>query len=227
MNNLQLKDVILLTRTKLRDRTLPEYSKGEEIFNMVSHIAGGAFAVSALVLCVITAAIHSNTWGIVGSAIYGVTMILLYTMSSIYHGLRAGTGKKVFQVIDHCSIFLLIAGTYTPITLVSIREESPVWGWIVFALVWGAAILGVVLNSIDLKKYKIFSMICYIGTGWGIVIALPVALRALSTPAFVLILTGGIAYTIGAVMYGLGKKKKFMHSMFHLMVILGSESTFK
>ncbi len=211
-----------MARTKLRDRLLPNYSRGEELFNMISHIVGGVFAISALVLCVVVAAMNQNVWGVVSGAIYGSTMIILYTMSSIYHGLRKGTGKKVFQVIDHCAVFLLIAGTYTPITLVAIREESLVWGWLVFGIVWASAILGIVLNAIDLKKFKVFSMACYIGTGWSIVIALPVALEALSAEALILILAGGIAYTLGAILYGIGKKRKFMHSIFHLLVLAGS-----
>ena len=100
-------------RTKLKDRVLPSYTKGEEIFNMVSHIVGGALAIAALVLCVIFAVIYNDAWGVVGAAIYGATMILLYTMSSIYHGLHPNMAKKVFQVIDHCTIYFLIAGTYT------------------------------------------------------------------------------------------------------------------
>lgn len=125
-----------MARTKLKDRELPDYTKGEEIFNMVSHIVGGALGVVAIVLCVIMAAIHRNVWGIVGGAVYGATMVILYTMSSIYHGLSPKlTAKKVFQVIDHCAIFLLIAGTYTPIALTSLREYSAPLGWTIFGIV--------------------------------------------------------------------------------------------
>lgn len=113
-------------RTKLADRKLPNYTKGEEIFNMVSHIVGAVAGIVVLVLCVIAAALNHNPYGVVGSVIYGVTMIMLYTMSSIYHGLRPGMAKKVFQVIDHCTIYLLIAGTYTPIALSAIRAVNPV-----------------------------------------------------------------------------------------------------
>ncbi len=189
---------------------------------MISHIVGGVFAIAALVVCVAVAVMHQNVWGIAGSAIYGSTMIILYTMSSIYHGLQAGISKKVFQVIDHCAVFLLIAGTYTPITLVALREASPLWGWIVFAIVWGAAVTGITLNAIDLKRFKVFSMICYVATGWSILIALPAAFEALSVPALSLIFAGGIAYTVGAILYGLGKKRAFMHSVFHLLVLAGS-----
>ena len=110
-----------MRRTKLADRKLPIYTKGEEIFNMTTHIVGGALGVVALVLCVVFASIHGNPYAIVSSVIYGVSMILLYTMSSIYHGLSPKlTAKKVFQIFDHCSIFLLIAGTYTPFCLVTL-----------------------------------------------------------------------------------------------------------
>jgi len=210
------------SRTKLRDRSLPSYSRGEEIFNMASHAAAAVFAVTALTLCVAFAAANRNVWGIVSGSVYGVTMISLYAMSGIYHGLTHELTKKVFQIIDHCAVFLLIAGTYTPITLVSLRESSPFWGWTVFGIVWVAAIVGIVLNSIDLRKYRVFSIICYIATGWSLLIALPAVLKALPASAFWLIFSGGIAYTVGAVLYAMGKSRKFMHCIFHLLVTAGS-----
>ena len=141
-----------MQRIKLSERILPTYTKGEEIFNMVSHIVGGALGIVATVLCVVFAAIKGNVYGIVSGAIYGATMIMLYTMSSIYHGLKPEkTSKKVFQVLDHCSIFLLIAGTYTPYALVALPK---ILGWVIFGVIWGAAILGIVFNSIDINKYK-------------------------------------------------------------------------
>ena len=212
-----------MLRTKLRDRILPLYTKGEEIFNMTSHIIGGGLGIVALVLCVVFAAIHHNVYGVVSSAIYGATLIILYTMSSIYHGLNKKlTAKKVFQVIDHCSIFLLIAGTYTPITLCTLREYNTALGWVIFGIIWALAVLGIVLNAIDLKKYKVFSMICYLGMGWCIIIKGSLLPQLLTTPGFILILLGGIAYTIGAILYGLGKKKKWMHSIFHIACVIGS-----
>ncbi len=212
-----------MVRTKLADRILPTYTKGEEIFNMVSHIVGGALGIVALTLCVIFSAIHRNVYGIVSSAIFGVTLIALYTMSSIYHGLKPKTkAKKVFQIIDHCSIFLLIAGSYTPFTLCTLREYNTALGWSIFGIVWGLAALGVVFNSIDLKKYKTFSMICYLAMGWCIIIKGNVLPTLLGTTGFLLLLSGGIVYTIGALLYGLGKKHKWMHSIFHLACVLGS-----
>ena len=212
-----------MKRIKLKERELPTYTKGEEIFNMVSHIVGGVLGITATVLCVVFASIHRNVYGIVSGAIYGFTMILLYTMSSIYHGLKSDrTSKKVFQIIDHCTIFLLIAGTYTPFLLWTLREPYPAVSWTLFGIVWGFSILGVVLNAIDLKRYKVFSLICYIALGWCIIFKINVLPKLLGIPGFILLVTGGIAYTIGAVFYGLGKKKKYMHSIFHLLILAGS-----
>lgn len=212
-----------MQRTKLKDRILPEYTKGEEIFNMVSHIVGAAFGITALVLCIIFSAIHKNPYAVISSSIYGVTIIILYTMSSIYHGMSAkGTAKKVFQILDHCSIFLLIAGSYTPFCLVMFREYNTALGWTIFGIIWGMAILGIVLNSIDIKKYKIFSMICYLGMGWCIIFTANLLPKLLGIPGLILLVAGGIAYTIGAIFYGFGKKKKYIHSIFHLFILLGS-----
>ena len=212
-----------MVRTKLKDRILPKYTKGEEIFNMTSHIVGGALGVVALVLCVVFAAINGNVYGVVSGAIYGITMIVLYTMSSIYHGLSPKRfSKRVFQVLDHCSIFLLIAGSYTPFALCTIREYDTASGWWIFGIIWAIAILGIVLNSIDIKKYKIFSMICYLVMGWCIIVRANLLPQLLVIPGFVLLLSGGIAYTIGAILYGVGKKYKWMHSVFHMFILLGS-----
>ena len=212
-----------MKRTKLSDRILPTYTKGEEIFNMTSHIVGGALGVVATVLCIVFAAVHGNGYGVVSGAIYGTTMIILYTMSSIYHGLNPKRkAKKVFQVLDHCSIYLLIAGSYTPFALVSLREYNTALGWTIFGIVWAMAILGITLNSIDIKKYKVFSMICYLVMGWCIVFKVNLLPSLIGVGGFILLLLGGLSYTIGAIIYGLGKKHKYMHSVFHLFILLGS-----
>lgn len=212
-----------MTRTKLKDRVLPTYTKGEEIFNMVSHIVGGALGIVAVVLCVIMAALHNNVYGIVGGAIYGFTMILLYTMSSIYHGLKPDKmAKKVFQIFDHCSIFLLIAGTYTPITLSSIMRVSAWDAWWMFGIIWGAAVFGIVLNSIDLKSTRKISLIAYLLMGWCIVAKFGVLVRAMSSGGILFLVLGGVAYSVGVIFYVLGKKKKYFHSIFHLFILLGS-----
>ncbi len=210
-----------MERTKLSDRQLPDYTKGEEIFNMVSHISGGALGIAVLVLCVITSALHRDAYGVVGSAIYGASMVILYTVSSIYHGLKPNMGKKVMQVIDHCTIYLLIAGTYTPILFTAIRRESAVTAWILFGVEWGFAVLAGTLTAIDLKKYSKFSMLCYIGMGWGIVFAAKTLYYAVPIQGILLLVLGGVSYTVGAVIYGLCKQR-YMHSIFHLFVVLGS-----
>lgn len=212
-----------MTRTKIRDRVLPTYTKGEEIFNMTSHIVGAALGVVSLILCVIFSAIHKNGIAVVSSVIYGINMIILYSMSSIYHGLnKKTTAKKIFQIFDHCSIFLLIAGSYTPFCLVTFLNYNKLLGWGMFAVIWISALIGILLNAIDIKKYKIVSMICYLLMGWCIIIKANLLPSLLDKGGFILLLSGGIAYTIGAILYGVGKKIKYMHSVFHLFIVLGS-----
>ena len=211
-----------MKRTKLKDRILPDYSRGEELMNTITHIVGAVLGIVVLILCVVEAATRKNVWGIVGSGIYGASMIALYCVSSVYHGIKPGMGKKVMQVIDHCTIYFLIAGTYTPIVLSAIRPVYPGLGWGLFGFVWTLALIAVVLTAIDLKKYNVFSMICYVGIGWAVLPFMKQTLQVLTLPGFLLLLLGGIAYTIGAVLYGIGGKKKWMHSVFHIFVVLGS-----
>lgn len=212
-----------MPRTKLKDRELPTYTKGEEIFNMVSHIVGGAIGLIGMVLCIIFSAIHQNSYAIVGSIIYGISMIFLYTMSSIYHGLKpTRKAKKVMQILDHCTIYVLIAGTYTPILLSSIMKVDQVAAWTMLAIVWTFAILGIILNAIDLKQFRVFSMICYIAMGWCIIFRIDLVIKSLGMTGFILILLGGIIYTLGTILYGIGRKVKYMHSMFHLCVVIGT-----
>lgn len=214
--------MVFISRTKLRDRLLPNYTRGEELTNMITHIVGGAVGILVLTFCLIFSIMHRNSWAIVSSSIYGVFFILQYTISSIYHGMHAGTGKKVLQIIDHCSIYLFIAGTYTPIVLCALRPTHPGWAWTLFGVVWGLAALAITLTAIDLKKYAMFSMACYIGMGWCVIIALKPLLEVLPMPGFILLLLGGITYTIGSILYGIGKKHVYMHSLFHIFTLVGS-----
>lgn len=209
-------------RIKLQDRLLPDYTNAEEIANMTTHIVGGALGIAALVLCTLTAARNNNVYGIVGSVIYGITMIALYAMSSIYHGLRPGMAKKVMQVLDHCTIYFLIAGTYTVLSISAIRPLFPRLGWGMLIFQWSLAAIAVTLTAIDLKKFNVFSMICYVGMGWAIAPFIPQTMHALSYPGFMLLLSGGIGYTIGAIIYGIGSKIHWMHSVFHIFVVIGS-----
>lgn len=187
--------------------------------NMITHIVGGGFGILALLACLLKA---NGSMEIFGAAIYGSSMILLYTVSSIYHGLRPGMAKKVMQVIDHCTIYFLIAGTYTPIVLCAIAPVYPAIGWGLFAGEWILAVLAATLTAIDLRKYRVFSMVCYIGMGWGVVFFLPQTMAVLGAAGFWILFAGGVAYTVGAVLFGLGKRMKWMHSVFHIFVVLGS-----
>ena len=210
-------------RTKLKDREMPVYSKGEEIFNMVSHIVGGVLGIVAIVLCSVFGGIRHNPYGIVSGIIYGISLVLLYTMSSVYHGLSKNLfAKRVFQVLDHCMIFVMIAGCYTPFALCLIRKASPAWGWSIFGIMWGIAALGITLNSIDIKYFKKFSMICYLVMGWAAIIKVKLLFDLLGLPGFILLVAGGIIYSVGAILYGVGKKYKWMHSIFHMFILVAS-----
>lgn len=211
-----------MKRTKLADRILPVYSRDEEVLNTATHIIGTILGLLVLTLCVIRTAQQGSIPGVIASAVYGLSMIALYTMSSVYHGMRPCFGKKVMQVLDHCTIYLLIAGSYTPVLVCSMIPVFPAIGWGLLAFVWCLAILAATLTAIDLKAYKVFSMSCYIGMGWAIIFFIPQLLQVLSTEGFILLLAGGIAYTVGAVLYGIGKKRPWMHAVFHIFVVLGS-----
>ncbi len=211
-----------MKRTPIDERKLPDYTRGEETMNMVSHIVGGAIGIAVLVIGAVISLRKHDVWGTVSVLIYGLSMIWLYTMSSVYHGLRPGRAKKVMQVLDHCTIYALIAGTYTPVLLVSIRPLYPVLAWVCFGLEWGLLALATTLTAIDLKRYNALSMICYICMGWLIVFAIPQTVEAITPAGFYWLLSGGIAYTIGAVLYGIGSRQRWFHSVFHLFVLLGS-----
>ncbi len=202
---------------------LPDYTKGEEIFNMVSHIVGGAMGIVVAVLCIVFAAKKGNPYSVVSASLFGSMMILLYSMSSIYHGLSSKLkAKKVFRVLDHCTIFFLIAGTYTPIALCTIRGYNKALGWTYFGIVWGLAALGVTLTAINLEKHKVLGMIFYIALGWCILPVIPRLIPLMGMGGMTFLFLGGISYTIGAVLYGIGKKKRYMHSVFHIFIVIGS-----
>jgi hemolysin III len=198
---------------------LHKYSLAEELINSISHGVGALLAIVALVIGIVLSVLYNNAWCIVSVIIYGSTLILLYTNSTIYHGLRPNAGKKVFRVIDHCSIFLLIAGTYTPYTLVTLRGG---FGWTLFGIVWAAAVLGITLTVVDLKKFAKFSMVCYLVMSWDIIFAIKPLLAHMAAGGLIFLLAGGIFYTFGAVLYGIGRRKKYIHSVWHFFVIAGS-----
>lgn len=204
----------------LKDRIeIPKYTLGEELVNAISHGIGALLSVVALVLCIVFSAKHNDVYAIVSSCIYGTTSIILYTMSTMYHSLKVNNAKRVFRIIDHCSIFLLIAGTYTPYVLVVLPKNI---GWTMFGIIWACATIGIVLNAVDLDKYKKISMFLYIIMGWMIIFSFKYLLRSISMEGIFLMLSAGVLYTVGAIFYGLGKKKKYMHSVFHLFVLFAS-----
>ncbi len=189
----------------------------EELINSITHGLGALLGIAGTVVAIVWSALFGNVYSVVSAAIYGATLIILYTMSTLYHAFTNETAKKVFRVFDHCSIFLLIAGTYTPFTLVTLNGAL---GWTLFGIIWGFTVLGVVLNAVSLEKFKVFSMICYIAMGWLIVIAAKPTVAALGWGPVMLLLLGGISYTVGAIFYGL--KIRYMHGVWHLFVLAGS-----
>lgn len=211
-----------MKRTCLSERILPTYSNAEETMNTVTHIVGGGIGILALIGCLIKAILPGSTVAVISAVVYGVCMILLYTVSSVYHGLKPCTGKKVMQILDHCAIYLLIAGTYTPIALVAICPVYPAIGYGLTIFQWTVAALAITLTAIDLKKYKVFSMICYICTGWAVLPFMAQTREVLTQPGFLFLLFGGIAYTLGAILFGIGSRCRWFHSVFHIFVVLGS-----
>lgn len=209
-------------RTPLAERILPDYTRGEELMNMITHIVGGAVGLLILIGSVMIGAKHRDPWAVTSGSIYGFLTCCLFVISSVYHGLPDGIGKRVMQVLDHCTIYFMIAGTYTPVLLVGIRKVSPAAAWIVFAVEWGCAIIAAALTAIDLKKYKVFSMVCYLAMGWAIVAIVKMTVTCMTWAGFWWLLAGGICYTVGAVLYGLGKKHRYVHGIFHLFVNAGS-----
>lgn len=200
------------------DDITKRYSLGEEIFNSVSHGAGGLLSIAGTVVLIVFAAIYSNAWGVVSSAIYGASLIILYTMSTLYHAITNRKAKSFFRIMDHNTIFFLIAGTYTPITLVPLRGA---FGWVLFGIVWGAAIIGIVLNSIDLERFRKPSIVCYVAMGWVVLIAIKSMLRNVNTVSLWFLLIGGLFYTVGVIFY-IKKDKKYFHSIWHLFTVAGS-----
>ena len=210
----------MIKRTTLAQRTLPTYTNGEETMNMVTHIVGGAFGIIALILC-ITKALWAHTYSTLpSSAIYGICMICIYTFSSIYHGLHPGTAKKVWQILDHCTIYFMISGTYTPILVNAIAPQFPVIGWGLLIGQWTLCALATTLTAIDLKKYRIFSMICYILMGWCIICFAPQVISVIGSAGFAYLLMGGIVYTLGAILFAI--RLPWFHSIFHIFVVAGS-----
>ena len=204
---------------KMSKITVPKYTLGEELLNSITHGFGVLFGITILVLTIIMSAYHHNTIGIVSSCIYGTSMIIMFLISCLYHALSPRIGaKKVFRILDHCDIYAFIAGSYTPFCLSLLGGAV---GWTLFGIIWTCSIIGVILNSINLEKYKKISLGLYLIQGWMVLISFNSLYQALPTKGLIYLLSGGIVFTIGAVLYGLGKKMRYMHSVFHLFVLAG------
>ncbi|QQS54918.1 MAG: hemolysin III family protein [Candidatus Competibacteraceae bacterium] len=193
--------------------------KGER-FNSISHLIGAVAALAGLVIVVVAAARQGDPWKIVSFSIYGTTLFLLYTVSTLYHSLR-GRAKRFFHKLDHYSIYFLIAGTYTPFTLVTLRGG---WGWTIFGIIWGLVVLGVVLESLPQKGHRTLSLVVYVLMGWLVLVVLKPLLQVLPWAGFIWLLAGGLFYTGGLVFYVFDEKVRHFHGIWHLFVLAGSVS---
>ncbi|MDL2292224.1 hemolysin III family protein [Acholeplasma sp. OttesenSCG-928-E16] len=198
------------------------YSNKEENMNTISHIIGAIFGFVVLIMCLIKSSKAFNTLGIISSIIYGLSVILLYSCSSYYHGLKNERLKRIFRVFDHCSIYVLIAGTYTPVALSGMLETHFTSAIIMLLLVWSLAIIAIILNAISIEKFKIVSMVLNLLIGWMAIFFLFDVINAISFAGFMYIISGGIIYTLGAVLYGIGRKKQYFHFIFHIFCLLGT-----
>ena len=203
------------------------YTLGEEISNSITHGIGSLLSIAALVIMVVVAAIHHNTIGVVTSAIFGASLIILYTMSTLYHAISNEKAKKVLKVFDHCTIYLLIAGSYTPFTLVALRSVDPTKAWVIFSIVWAIAVFGIVLYAFFKNKFKVLNIVSYIVMGWVVVIAIPEIIQFFkmndAMAGFYLLLAGGLSYTLGVIFYALQTKNlRYFHTICHLLVLGGS-----
>ena len=202
---------------KRRLLRLPVYTIGEEIVNAITHGLGAVMAFRAFLSLLLSC--PKTVLAATSLSIYGVSMVLLYLVSCLYHALAVNRAKKVFQVLDHCTVYLLIAGTYTPISLLSIGGAP---GIFLTAFVWGVSILAIVLNAVDLRRFRVFSMICYIALGWCVIFFLRPLVQSVDTRSLVFLVAGGVLYTVGAILYGLGRTHKYMHSVWHVFCLGGS-----
>ncbi|WP_295087200.1 hemolysin III family protein [uncultured Ruminococcus sp.] len=195
-----------------------KYTLGEELFNAITHGIGALLAVAGCVVLVVLCQQQGDSLAVVSSALYGATLIILYTMSTLYHAISNEKAKNVLRVFDHVTIYLLIAGTYTPYTLACLGGAL---GWTLFGVVWGAAIVGIVFSSISLSRFRKLSMICYLAMGWVVLVAIKPLWQVIGTLSMVFLVIGGVLYTGGVLFYQM-KESHYMHSIWHLFVLGGS-----
>jgi hemolysin III len=195
------------------------YTLGEEVFNSVTHGVGALFGLIGGSVIVTLAAVEGNGTDVLACLIYAISLVVLYTMSTLYHAFPFPGVKRLFRIFDHSSVFVLIAGTYTPFMLITLHGQT--MGLVIFIVVWSVTVIGIALNVIDLKRFSKLSLVLYIVMGWCIFIAIRPLAEILSTPGIVLLLVGGLCYTIGVIFYVI-KKVHYMHSIWHLFVLAGS-----
>jgi hemolysin III len=204
------------------EKLVNRYTLGEEIFNSITHGIGALLSIAALVILVAFASIKGDVWRIVSFSIYGFTLFFLYVSSTLYHSIFHEQAKRILRVLDHASIFLLIAGSYTPILLIAMRG---VWGWTIFGIIWALAVTGIILNIVGFRKFKVVSLILYLLMGWLIIFALKPMLAMVPAGLFPWLLAGGLIYTIGFVFY-VWRRLPFNHGIWHIFVLAGSTMHF-
>lgn len=204
---------------KLIQKSEIRYTRSEELANSLTHGAGLAASLVGAALLIVLTALGGDGWQVVSSAVYGATLVALYAASTLYHALPAPRAKRVMRVLDHCAIYLLIAGTYTPFALVALRENR--WGWILFAVVWGLTIAGIVFKVFFTGRLNTLSTVVYLLMGWSCIVAANPLIEALDSGALLLLLAGGAAYTAGVIFYH-NRRVPYSHAVWHLFVIAGS-----
>jgi hemolysin III len=200
------------------EAVLSPYTVAEEVAHAVTHGLGALLSIGGLAVLVAFSSLYGDAWHVISTSIYGATLILLYTASTLYHAIPHRRAKQLLQRLDHAAIFLLIAGTYTPFTLVSLRAD---WGWALFGLVWTIAIAGMILELVCVKRYERLSLSLYLGLGWIVVIAIKPMLRSVEAGGLALLLAGGLCYSLGVIFYA-WEKLSYNHAIWHLFVLAGS-----
>ena len=207
---------------------IPKYSLGEEIWNAISHGLGAIFGIVALALMLVKTIPSGDPFSIISALVYGISLIILFTISCIYHALATNNGKRVLRIMDHNSIFVLLMGSYIPYTLVALRPHN-IWNWgtgvvayVILGIVLGSCTLGIIFNSINIKKYAWLSMTIYIVAGWAIIIAIFALWQTIGVTGTWLLISSGIVYTIGAIIYGYGKKGRYIHTIWHFFVLIAA-----
>ena len=204
-----------------RGISIPNYTLGEEIFNAISHGIGGLLSVVGLVMMLVKA---KTPLAVVSVSVFGFAMIVLYVISCVYHALsKRVKGKKVLRVIDHCNVFFLVLGTYVPVSLLGVGG----WlGWTLLGVVFAFAATGISLNGVNVDKFKVSSVICHLVCGWSILFGIPALLNTMGRDGVIWLIAGGLAYTVGSILYGIGSRKKYIHCVFHIFCLIGTACHF-